>query len=156
MFNRQKPNRKEGLIVKFHRALRIGGAGLVIALAVYYGNRSWQSAEPSLGSGDALVQISVPALTGPALQGQQTFRQNCAVCHGKNADGREGSGPPLVHKIYEPDHHGDIAFFMAVKNGVRAHHWPFGNMPPISDLTDSEIERVVAYVRTLQRANDIH
>ena len=47
-----------------------------------------------------------------------------------NAAGQNGVAPPLVHKLYEPGHHSDMAFIMAAKNGVRSHHWRFGNMPP--------------------------
>ncbi len=39
--------------------------------------------------------------------------------------------PRLVHKIYEPNHHADFAFQRAAAQGVKAHHWKFGNMPKI-------------------------
>ena len=39
--------------------------------------------------------------------------------------------------------------------GVRAHHWKFGNMPAIENLTRSDVTAIVAYVRELQRANGI-
>jgi hypothetical protein len=42
-----------------------------------------------------------------------------------------------------------------VKRGVRKHHWSFGNMPPISKVTDQQIATIISYVRTLQRANGI-
>ena len=45
---------------------------------------------------------------------------------------------------------------VAAKNGVRQHHWPFGNMPPVEGITDSEISNIIAYVRTVQRANGIY
>lgn len=82
------------------------------------------------------------------------FERNCAECHGENAAGSE-NGPPLVHKIYEPGHHGDAAFYLAARNGVRAHHWNFGNMPPRPDVTEPQIAAIVAYVRELQQANGI-
>ena len=63
--------------------------------------------------------------------------------------------PPLVHKIYEPSHHGDEAFYRAVSNGVRSHHWDFGNMPPIEGLTRADVGTIVAYVRALQSENGI-
>ena len=47
------------------------------------------------------------------------------------AAGHDGAGPPLVHKIYQPGHRSDMAFVLAAQNGVRAHHWPFGNRPPV-------------------------
>jgi len=44
---------------------------------------------------------------------------------------------------------------LAVKNGVRQHHWPFGSMPPIPGVSKAEVSQIIAYVRTLQRANGI-
>jgi hypothetical protein len=38
---------------------------------------------------------------------------------------------------------------------VRAHHWRFGNMPPVDGVNRAEVEKIVAYVRALQRANGI-
>ena len=69
--------------------------------------------------------------------------------------GQQGIAPPLVHKIYEPSHHGDESFQIAVAMGVRSHHWKFGNMPAIENLTRSDVSAIVAYVRELQRANGI-
>lgn len=86
--------------------------------------------------------------------GESAFNAVCAACHGANAAGSE-AGPPLVHRIYEPSHHGDYAFEMAVNNGVRAHHWKFGNMPPQPGLTKADVNTIIAYVRELQRANGI-
>src|SRR3990170_65951 len=60
-------------------------------------------------------------------EGQRLFDDNCARCHGAHAAGTD-SGPPLVHLIYEPNHHADMSFQRAVALGVAAHHWRFGNM----------------------------
>lgn len=86
--------------------------------------------------------------------GAAIFESKCAMCHGPEAKGTD-QGPPLVHKIYEPSHHADVAFYLAVRQGVRAHHWPFGNMPPIEGVSDEQIAQIVAYVRGLQRAAGI-
>ena len=99
--------------------------------------------------------MTVPQLTDIQMQGEAVFKTNCASCHGVNAAGKDGFGPPLVHKIYEPSHHGDMAFVLAVKQGVRAHHWKFGNMPPVAGVSDQEVQAIIAYVRALQRANGI-
>jgi len=107
-------------------------------------------------SGAALVAVTVPTLNAEAREGEALFQDNCATCHGDNAAGRDGFGPPLVHRIYEPGHHGDGAFLLAAARGVRAHHWPFGDMPPVENVTQGDVERIVAYVRTLQRANGIN
>jgi cytochrome c len=98
--------------------------------------------------------IKIPAFTEVAQEGKKLFDGNCAACHGKSATGTQ-NGPPLLHKIYEPSHHGDASFQRAAKNGVRAHHWPFGNMPPVTGITKTEVKRIIAYVRELQRANGI-
>lgn len=105
---------------------------------------------------DALVEITVPAtLSERAQTGRNIFRTACASCHGDNAVGRDGLAPPLIHRIYEPSHHGDESFQIAAAQGVRAHHWRFGNMPPVPDLTRGDVAMVIAYVREVQRANGI-
>lgn len=103
----------------------------------------------------AHVDVAVPELTGVAARGESLFGGKCASCHGQNAAGSD-KGPPLVHKIYEPGHHADLAFHMAVQRGVRAHHWRFGNMPPVRGIGEGEISSIITYVRALQRANGIH
>ena len=82
--------------------------------------------------------------------GETLFNANCAGCHGKQGAGTD-HGPPLVHKIYEPNHHGDPAFQRAAVNGVTAHHWEFGNMPKIEGVTPGDVDQIVKYVRWLQR-----
>ncbi|MDE0409035.1 MAG: cytochrome c [Alphaproteobacteria bacterium] len=107
-------------------------------------------------NGAPIVAVDVPAtLSARAQTGRETYEANCASCHGRNAAGQEGLAPPLVHVIYEPGHHGDESFQRAVARGVRAHHWRFGNMPPVDGLTRREVAGIVAYVRELQRANGI-
>ena len=107
-------------------------------------------------NGAPIVTVDVPAtLSARAQTGREAYEANCASCHGRNAAGQEGLAPPLVHVIYEPGHHGDESFQRAVARGVRAHHWRFGNMPPVDGLTRREVSGIVAYVRELQRANGI-
>ena len=100
------------------------------------------------------VAVVVPNLSENARAGEQVFNANCALCHGPNASGT-GLGPPLVHKIYEPGHHQDFTIQSAVRNGVPAHHWPFGNMPPVPAVSDEDIPNIICYIRELQRANGI-
>ena len=83
-------------------------------------------------------------------KGAKLFRKNCSACHGRYADGSY-KGPPLVYKTYNPTHHADLAFNLAVKNGVRRHHWRFGDMPPQSGVSPEAVGHIVAYVRALQR-----
>jgi mono/diheme cytochrome c family protein len=83
-------------------------------------------------------------------EGERLFNDNCARCHGVRAAGTD-AGPPLVHLVYEPNHHADIAFQRAVAFGVPAHHWRFGNMAPVPGVDEAAVERITAYVRWLQR-----
>ena len=107
------------------------------------------------GTGAEMVAVTLPELTGEAALGANAFAGLCAACHGPNAGGIDGAGPPLVHRIYEPGHHGDGAFLRAARQGVRSHHWPFGDMPPVEGATDADIRAIIAYVRAVQKENGI-
>ena len=92
----------------------------------------------------------LPATPAALRAGDALFVAHCRQCHGEHALGTD-RGPPLVHSVYAPNHHGDAAFLLAVRNGVRAHHWTFGDMPPLPGLGDAEVASITAYVRWLQR-----
>lgn len=89
------------------------------------------------------------------LLGKNIFQHKCQSCHGINAAGRHEIGPPLVHKIYETSHHSDKSFYRAIALGVKAHHWPFGNMAAVEGLTQGDVKAIISYVRELQRENGI-
>lgn len=98
---------------------------------------------------------AVSATPAEFQAGEAKFSANCAACHGVRGVGTK-QGPPLVHKIYEPNHHGDVAFQRAAENGVRAHHWEFGNMPKIEGVTASDVDHIIRYVRWLQREAGVY
>lgn len=102
----------------------------------------------------APVRVSVPDLSPLAQKGENAFAANCAACHGVNGSGTK-RGPPLVHDIYNPGHHPAEAFFFAARNGVRQHHWRFGNMPAQPQVDEPDLGAIVQYVRELQVANGI-
>ena len=97
--------------------------------------------KPAVGGGPVPAEFQV---------GETTFNATCAACHGKQGAGTD-HGPPLVHKVYEPNHHGDPAFQRAAANGVKAHHWEFGDMPKVDGVTPQDVDQIVKYVRWLQR-----
>jgi len=134
----------------------LGAAALILVAA-----GAWWAFRPAPGQqpmqhrrGPAITAADFvePDLTGTALIGKRVFDAKCAACHGQNALGTD-QGPPLLHPFYLPGHHGDAAFLIAAQQGVRAHHWQFGNMPPVEGVTQADVKAVVAYVRTLQQAN---
>ncbi len=95
----------------------------------------------SMGSGSVPSQFQT---------GAESFVASCSECHGAEALGTD-QGPPLVHIYYEPNHHPDEAFMMAAQIGVRQHHWAFGDMPPVENVADEELQPIIDYVRYLQR-----
>ena len=127
---------------------------LLIAFFVLGGGAIIVSKIINPSSGSVIVDVKVPQLSQQANQGKKNFDENCAQCHGENASGSE-NGPPLVHNIYNPGHHGDMAFQLAAKRGVQRHHWNFGNMPQQPQINERQMESVVFYVRELQMANGI-
>lgn len=140
-------------------AALVAGAGLLAWNAMKPAPQSHSMAPPDnsgIAQGAPLATVALPAeLSANARIGKQIFEARCASCHGRNAAGVNGVAPPLVHKIYEPGHHADAAFVLAARNGVRAHHWKFGNMPPVEDVTDGEVRLVTRYIRELQQENGI-
>lgn len=101
------------------------------------------------GTGDA---PAADRFTG--TDGAQLYAQACARCHGETLTGTN-QGPPFLDRVYEPGHHADAAFLLAVRNGARAHHWDFGDMPPVPGLNDAQVTAIVAFVRAQQRAAGI-
>ncbi len=147
----------------------IAAIGLVlaggVAVLVWKGSSEDDLATPTVNTlmhGAAAGAAARPAdqiveakLSSAGQMGQIAFDENWAACHGAKAAGSD-KGPPLMHKIYEPSHHADFAFQLAVKNGVRAHHWRFGDMKPVPGVTEKQVEWIAKYVREIQRANGIN
>lgn len=101
------------------------------------------------GGGDG-AGTGNPLADGDPGRGRELFAANCAACHGADATGTP-SGPPLVHEVYEPSHHGDASFLRAVQEGVQPHHWEFGPMPAVPGLDTDDVADIIAHVRGLQR-----
>lgn len=129
-----------------------GVAIVLIAGAAVTAYKATTSNTP--GESVIVRDVVVPELSLTARRGAGLFATNCAQCHGNSAQGTD-QGPPLVHAYYRPGHHADGAFHLAMKNGVRQHHWNFGPMPPQPQMSPSDTDAVIAFVRELQAANGI-
>ncbi len=92
---------------------------------------------------------------GSAEQGRDLYVAHCAACHGRFLKGSR-TGPPLLHKVYEPGHHSNLAFYRAVKDGTKAHHWQFGDMPAQPQVSPTDAAHIIAYVRDRQQRAGIH
>lgn len=112
--------------------------------------------ENGTGAQEHLADASTPVVDASMKvpddlqKGDDKFHSFCAPCHGPQGVGTD-HGPPLVHKIYEPSHHADMAFQRAAAQGVRAHHWKFGNMPKIDGVTSEDVTEIIGYIRWLQK-----
>ena len=95
-------------------------------------------------------QAAAPApATETLAAGAELYAANCAQCHGADLRGTQ-VGPSLLSIVYEPNHHSDAAFVLAVAGGVQPHHWDFGPMPPIEGLGPEDVDAIVAFVRDRQ------
>lgn len=103
-----------------------------------------------LVTGEDPERPPAPGSSEQLAAGGEVFGQNCATCHGADAAGGL-AGPPLIHELYEPGHHPDSAIRTAVARGVQPHHWEFAGMPPIPDLSEGDVDAVIAYIRNVQR-----
>lgn len=100
-------------------------------------------------------QIPPEGFQTDARRGQELFVANCAQCHGNDAHGTE-QGPPLIHRIYEPGHHSDLAFYIAIARGTHQHHWQFGDMAPVPEVDGEDAAHIITWIREEQREAGIH
>lgn len=150
---------------KRRRAAAIVGVGCVAVTLMSCGPGSG----PSGDAGNGLVQTApastmepLPTLdTGDITLGRQVYAQNCAACHGANAQGApnwtqpdaRGNLPPPPHD--DSGHtwrHSDAELAGIIRNGQRDvfNKTPELTMPPFKDrLGDEEIAAVIAYFKSL-------
>lgn len=123
---------------------------ILIGVAPLYGCGT-QTQETQQTSGKSVSEMSEAPRPHPdPTKGARLFATNCAACHGTAAMGTD-QGPPLIHPIYKPSHHDDLAFFRAARNGSPQHHWQFGDMPPVPSVTMEDVASIIAWVRQEQR-----
>lgn len=124
--------------------LRKMAGGTLLSLVSWVGLVSVAQAQTASAPAPSAGLMPNPA------KGKGLFVQKCASCHGVDLKGNN-SGPSFLHRVYEPSHHGDAAFQSAVAYGARAHHWKFGNMPPVPGVTPDDVAHITAYIRMEQR-----
>ncbi len=124
---------------------------IVLFLSVFWGcSESGSNAQSTPAVTPTIAALTEKPVPAELKEGEATFNNFCSRCHGAQGRGTD-KGPPLVHKIYEPSHHADMAFQRAAAQGVRAHHWKFGNMPKIEGASPEDVTKIIGYVRWLQR-----
>lgn len=118
-------------------------------------NTAMHGAAAGAPAPDPASIVEPDTLSARGAYGRILFSNVCASCHGSKGAGGTGKAPPLIHPIYEPGHHPDEAFQRAASQGVRSHHWNFGDMPPIEGVSEGEVALIATYIREVQRANGI-
>jgi mono/diheme cytochrome c family protein len=79
-----------------------------------------------------------------AAAGKLLFSENCAKCHGADANGRHNR-PSLRSERVRHASDGDLAWML--RNGN-----PYKGMPPWSSLPEQQRWQIIAYLRTLPPA----
>ncbi len=94
-----------------------------------------------------------PVYFASVEQGLVALAGECARCHGRLAEGTDRS-PNLIHPDYGPRVRTDAQFRRAVREGMPARGG-YGAMPPSPGVSKHRLERMIAFLRGLQRANGI-
>jgi len=97
----------------------------------------------------AMAQSAVEVPSSQKM-GQMLYEKFCAECHGKDLNGTD-KGPPFLHRVYLPGHHGDTSFYKAAMDGAKAHHWKFGDMKPVEGIEEAHVTLIVKFVRYVQK-----
>ncbi len=117
-------------------------AGVVLALTFVLS--ACGGDDPVAAPPESVVPLAADA------DGASVYQARCASCHGEDLRGTD-KGPSQLSIVYEPNHHGDELYRSAIRTGVPQHHWGFGDMPAVEDITEEQIERVIAYIREQQQ-----
>lgn len=83
-----------------------------------------------------------------ASAGKAIFQQNCAKCHGNEADGLHNR-PSLRSERIRHATDGELAWML--KNGN-----PYKGMPPWSSMPEQQRWQIIAYLRTLPASTAHH
>jgi len=90
----------------------------------------------------APVGAGAPAASAAAQQGRDIYNRSCTMCHGQ--DGTAGDRGPALAARRRYLRTSDRDLFDAIKHGIA------GTLMPASPLPDSDVTKVVAYIRSLR------
>lgn len=125
----------------------VGSVAVLVVIALVVTGGRTESVDAQAGENEFNIPVQDPILVA---EGDVLYQANCALCHGADLRGTD-LGPSHLSVVYQPGHHGDGAFALAAINGVRAHHWDFGDMAPIPGLSQEDMDQIIAFVRETQR-----
>jgi mono/diheme cytochrome c family protein len=86
---------------------------------------------------------------GDAAAGKEVFMKKCKICHGSDGQGNEGMAkllkvtiPPLDSPKVQSKSDADLK--KVILEGS-------GKMKPVKDMSDADVNNVIAFVRTLKK-----
>lgn len=89
----------------------------------------------------------IPELSASAQHGRAIINSQCIECHGVDGTGGSRKGPPLLHPMYReaifPDHH----YKRVLIEGRPQNNWKFGPMPAQPQLSDADMNGIIAFIR---------
>ncbi len=95
------------------------------------------------------------AVSARAADAKETFEKDCAKCHGVDGKGKTKMGEKLGVKDYtDPkvqEEMKDAEMTKAIKEGVKEKGTDKTKMKAFSDLSDSDVKALVAYVRSFKK-----
>ncbi|MCC7129616.1 MAG: c-type cytochrome [Anaerolineae bacterium] len=87
----------------------------------------------------------IPEIDGDPNQGARLFAENCAVCHGEQAQGRIGAALAKNWAGIRPD----LNLRAIISNGVSGSQMPAWSAARGGPLSDGDIQDLVAFILTL-------
>ena len=99
-----------------------------------------------LSLGFASIVLAQEGEDDPLQPGAQIYAANCAMCHGKNGEGRVGATLAKDWPSIRPD----LASKDTIVNGVAGSPMPAWSQDNGGPLSDQEIEAVVTYILSWQ------
>ena len=153
VFDRDRLNASAGTARIWLRGLKLREMTLLLIIATFVSACDPEEEPKDKTSGGIiLLDVRVPRhLTREARVGEKLYLQHCGRCHGKTIGGST-DGPPLIE--YGSAHHSDETFHRAVSNGVKQHHWKYGDMPAVKGISSNEVGSIITFVREVQRFDE--
>jgi cytochrome c553 len=102
----------------------------------------------------SLALLAAGALTARAGDAKETWEKDCAKCHGVDGKGDTKMGKKLEIKDLtdaKVQASKDEELAKAIKDGVKEKDSDKVRMKAFSDLSDSDVKALVAYVRGLKK-----
>jgi mono/diheme cytochrome c family protein len=92
----------------------------------------------------------------PIAVGDRVFHGigTCAICHGDALQGTT-MGPALLDARYGRSTLPDSAIEKAIHDGVAAKRTEYGPMPRRPEVSERQIDAVIAYIRSVQQEHGV-